>query len=74
MAESATFDSFVPHFKFLIVPLTHIINHMGYLSPQIEALMKLKKLEATSSLIKKEVSCGIFQDYGTLEDKQEKTD
>jgi len=34
---------------------------MTYLSPQIEALAKRKKEE---SLIKKENSCGIFQDYG----------
>tara|TARA_R110002051_G_scaffold30845_3_gene71002 strand:+ start:7730 stop:7882 length:153 start_codon:yes stop_codon:yes gene_type:complete len=34
---------------------------MTYLSPEIEALAKKKKEE---SLIKKENSCGIFQDYG----------
>lgn len=36
---------------------------MAYLSPQIEALAKTRMQEA-SSLIKKEYSCGIFQDYG----------
>tara|TARA_R110002167_G_scaffold26182_7_gene90271 strand:- start:277 stop:423 length:147 start_codon:yes stop_codon:yes gene_type:complete len=35
---------------------------MGYLSPQIAALAKKKNSEA--SLVKKEYSCGIFQDYG----------
>ncbi|MGB5554117.1 MAG: hypothetical protein WBM83_05605 [Flavobacteriaceae bacterium] len=39
---------------------------MGYLSPQIEALARKKK-SAASSLIKKEVSCGIFQDYESIE-------
>tara|TARA_R110000868_G_scaffold3285_4_gene21471 strand:- start:1117 stop:1269 length:153 start_codon:yes stop_codon:yes gene_type:complete len=34
---------------------------MTYLSPEIEALAKRKKEE---SLVKKENSCGIFQDYG----------
>ncbi|WP_199271507.1 hypothetical protein [Cellulophaga sp. L1A9] len=34
---------------------------MTYLSPEIEALAKRK---VTPSLIKKENSCGIFQDYG----------
>ncbi|WP_299537368.1 hypothetical protein [Ulvibacterium sp.] len=38
---------------------------MGYLSPQIEILAKKKKQEK-KSLIKKEISCGIFQDYGDL--------
>ncbi|MEH6680186.1 MAG: hypothetical protein V7724_06530 [Sediminicola sp.] len=33
---------------------------MLYLSPQIEALSKKK----SESLIKRENSCGIFQDYG----------
>lgn len=36
---------------------------MTYLSPQIEALAKKKKQEA-KSLVRKEHSCGIFQDYG----------
>jgi len=36
---------------------------MGYLSPQIEVLAKRKKQEE-KSLVKKEYSCGIFQDYG----------
>jgi len=39
---------------------------MGYLSPQIEILAKKKKKEE-QSLIKKENSCGIFQDYGDLD-------
>lgn len=34
---------------------------MTYLSPEIEALAKRKE---RNSLIKKENSCGIFQDYG----------
>lgn len=34
---------------------------MQFLSPQIESLIKNKK---KTSLIKKENSCGIFQDYG----------
>ena len=37
---------------------------MKYLSKEIEALAK-KKRQAGTSLIKKEYSCGIFQDYGT---------
>lgn len=41
---------------------------MTYLSPQIEVLAKRKKLEE-KSLIKKEKSCGIFQDYGDSVDK-----
>lgn len=36
---------------------------MGYLSPQIEVLAK-KKNQNLPSLVKKEHSCGIFQDYG----------
>jgi len=36
---------------------------MAYLSPQIEVLAKKKRKEE-GSLIKKEYSCGIFQDYG----------
>lgn len=39
---------------------------MSYLSPQIEAYAKKKKLE-DASLIKKTISCGIFQDYGDLD-------
>ncbi len=35
---------------------------MGYLSPQIEAWTK-KNRHTEVSLVKKEVSCGIFQDY-----------
>lgn len=38
---------------------------MGYLSPQIEAYAKKKKQEK-NSLVKMEVSCGIFQDYGDM--------
>ncbi|WP_322929862.1 hypothetical protein [Arenibacter sp. GZD-96] len=34
---------------------------MQFLSPQIASLIKKKK---EKSLIKKENSCGIFQDYG----------
>lgn len=44
---------------------------MGYLSPQIEVLAKRKKQEE-KSLIKKELSCGIFQDYGNLEEREQK--
>ncbi|MCJ7465588.1 MAG: hypothetical protein MUO53_02725 [Maribacter sp.] len=36
---------------------------MGYLSPQIEAWSKRNR-HSNTTLIKKEVSCGIFQDYG----------
>ncbi|CAM3607902.1 hypothetical protein ZORO111903_13240 [Zobellia roscoffensis] len=43
---------------------------MGYLSPQIEVLAKKRKQEE-KSLIKKEYSCGIFQDYGDLNEKEE---
>ncbi len=39
---------------------------MKYLSPHIEALTKKKK-KKEKSLIKKEYSCGIFQDYGVNE-------
>ena len=46
---------------------------MGYLSPQIEVLAKRKKQEE-KSLIKKEFSCGIFQDYGTLGNSQLRED
>ena len=42
---------------------------MGYLSPQIEVLARKKKQEE-KSLIKKEYSCGIFQDYGDLDEKE----
>ncbi len=35
---------------------------MNYLSPQIAAFAR-KKNEEKTSLIKKENSCGIFQDY-----------
>ncbi|MFS4447643.1 hypothetical protein [Maribacter sp. 2307UL18-2] len=43
---------------------------MQYLSKEIEALAK-KRPKKGSSLIKKEYSCGIFQDYG--EDIPKKT-
>ncbi|MBT2162908.1 hypothetical protein [Zobellia barbeyronii] len=43
---------------------------MGYLSPQIEVLARKKK-QTEKSLIKKEHSCGIFQDYGNLSEKEE---
>lgn len=46
---------------------------MGYLSPQIEILAKKKKQDK-KSLIKKENSCGIFQDYGDLEGTSEKSE
>lgn len=36
---------------------------MQYLSKEIEALAK-KRQKAEKSLIKREGSCGIFQDYG----------
>jgi len=39
---------------------------MGYLSPQIEALAK-KKSRIENSLVKKDNSCGIFQDYGKVD-------
>lgn len=45
---------------------------MGYLSPQIEVLAKKKKQEE-KSLVKKEFSCGIFQDYTNLPVKENKT-
>jgi|TARA_R110001592_G_scaffold231209_1_gene488365 hypothetical protein len=35
---------------------------MKYLTPEIEALSK--DFEVTKSLAKRNVSCGIFQDYG----------
>ena len=42
---------------------------MTYLSPEIERLAK-RRMTEEKSLIKKEYSCGIFQDYG---DSAEKT-
>lgn len=42
---------------------------MAYLSPEIEVLAKKKK-KNEGSLIKKEFSCGIFQDYGDLVNDQ----
>ncbi len=44
---------------------------MNYLSPQIKAFAKKKK-ETNRSLIKKERSCGIFQDYGPAESSEKK--
>lgn len=41
---------------------------MSYLSPHIEVLAKRKKNEI-QSLVKREHSCGIFQDYGENEVK-----
>lgn len=43
---------------------------MGYLSPQIEILAK-KMNKDKKSLIKREISCGIFQDYGDVADTPE---
>ncbi len=40
---------------------------MKYLSPEIEAILKSKKSEK-KSLVKKSVSCGIFQDYELSEE------
>lgn len=41
---------------------------MQYLNKQIEAMVKRKK---TSSLIKRQISCGIFQDLETVEDSHD---
>ncbi|MGB5497563.1 MAG: hypothetical protein WBM77_01385 [Maribacter sp.] len=38
---------------------------MNYLSPQIEALAK-KKIRTVAPLVRKGISCGIFQDCGTI--------
>lgn len=46
---------------------------MQYLSKEIEALAKRKKLEE-KSLVKKQYSCGIFQDYGTVDSTNPKVD
>lgn len=43
---------------------------MSYLSPQIEVLAKRRKQEDLS-LIKKEYSCGIFQEYTELAQKED---
>jgi len=37
---------------------------MQYLSKEIEALAKKKSQKTEKSLVKKETSCGIFQDCG----------
>ncbi|WP_192877996.1 MULTISPECIES: hypothetical protein [Arenibacter] len=44
---------------------------MSFLSPQIEALAKRRKVQ---SLVKKPISCGIFQEYGQLEKIQKPVD
>ncbi|WP_430906833.1 hypothetical protein [Maribacter sp. 2-571] len=41
---------------------------MGYLSPQIAAFAKKSK-QKNLSLIKKQNSCGIFQDYEAADNK-----
>ncbi|WP_405414765.1 hypothetical protein [Maribacter sp. Asnod1-A12] len=41
---------------------------MKFLNPEIEALTKRK---ATQNLVKKEVSCGIFQDVKDIPFKEE---
>ena len=46
---------------------------MQYLSKQIEAHAKRKK-QAEKSLIKNQISCGIFQDYGDIELTHQKED
>jgi len=40
---------------------------MKYLSPEIEAILNSKK-KSEKSLIKENISCGIFQDYDITED------
>ncbi|WP_298485850.1 hypothetical protein [uncultured Maribacter sp.] len=40
---------------------------MKYLSPEIEAILNSKK-KSEKSLVKKNISCGIFQDYEITED------
>jgi|GEM_PF-6592769 len=42
---------------------------MNYLSPEIEAMLKSKT--SKNSLAKKQVSCGIFQDYDIEENIEE---
>lgn len=44
---------------------------MQYLSPQIEVLSKKKNAK---SLVKKEVSCGIFQGYEGMENRAPKNE
>ena len=44
-----------------------------YLSTQIEEMAKKKK-DPTNSLIKKNYSCGIFQNYDLIERSQSKLD
>ncbi len=44
---------------------------MNYLSPQIAAFAKKKK-KTYPSLIKKETSCGIFQEYDQTDDSVKK--
>lgn len=43
---------------------------MQYLNKEIEALTKRKK---SNSLVKKEISCGIFQDVEKLPQKEQKS-
>lgn len=44
-----------------------------YLSKQIEAMAKKKK-SASKSLVKKNYSCGIFQNYDCIEASESKVD
>ncbi|ASV32211.1 hypothetical protein CJ263_19375 [Maribacter cobaltidurans] len=55
-----------------IRPLTFFlkIQSMQYLNKEIEALTKRKK---SNSLVKNEISCGIFQDVEKLPKKEEET-
>lgn len=46
---------------------------MQYLSKEIEALAKRKK-HGEKSLLKKQYSCGIFQDYVTVDSINPKVD
>ena len=54
------------HLLLITVLLLIKLKIMGYLSPQIEALAK-KKSRIENSLVKKDNSCGIFQDYGKVD-------
>ncbi|MDC6386271.1 hypothetical protein PP180_12880 [Muricauda sp. SK9] len=44
---------------------------MQYLNKQIEAMVKRKK---SDSLVKKQISCGIFQDLETVDKDLKKTE
>ncbi len=46
---------------------------MQYLSKEIEALAK-RKTQTEKYLIKREYSCGIFQDYGDVASTHQKDD